>query len=356
LIASAVVFGVLAVGAPWWPYQSHAIATSVTGLLFPFIAVAGGVQGLRRGRRSARFFLLAWGILLVGTAMLAARNLGLVPTTGLTRYAMQIGSALEMLLLSFALAERITDLRRGKETAEQSAVRARREMVDALRRTEVELEQRVEARTQELKALNRELSSQRERLEVEARRDPLTGLANRSLLESALADAVSAAERGDEVLALLFIDLDEFKPVNDLHGHSTGDALLQVIAGRIRNCVRTKDTVARFGGDEFVVAMTGVQAPSVVIATAERIIARISRPVEIGALRVQLSASIGVAIFPGDGDRPSALIRAADQAMYEAKHLGRGRVATTQASATWLASALAADGADWPASGAERGS
>ncbi|MFE8034837.1 7TM diverse intracellular signaling domain-containing protein [Thiohalocapsa marina] len=112
LLMWAIIFGALAIAAPWSSPQFIAMATSVAGLLFPPFAVAAGVQGLRNGVTSARFFLLAWTILLVGTALLGARNLGLVPTSFLTRYAMQMGSALEMLLLSFALAERINDLRR----------------------------------------------------------------------------------------------------------------------------------------------------------------------------------------------------------------------------------------------------
>ena len=112
LLISAALFAVLALGAPWWPQQFYTKATSLAGLLFPPIAVFAGFQAFRRGRVSARFFLFAWTILLVGTALLGARNLGLVPSNFLTRYAMQIGSALEMLLLSFALAERIGELRR----------------------------------------------------------------------------------------------------------------------------------------------------------------------------------------------------------------------------------------------------
>lgn len=112
LLLWAVIFGALASVAPWSPPQFNAMATSIAGLLFPAFAVGAGVQGWRNGVISARFFLIAWTILLVGTALLGARNLGLVPTSFLTRYAMQIGSALEMLLLSFALAERITELRR----------------------------------------------------------------------------------------------------------------------------------------------------------------------------------------------------------------------------------------------------
>ena len=125
LLVSAALFAALAIGAPWWPHQFHVQATSLTGMLFPPIAVFAGLQAYRRGRVSARFFLIAWTVLLVGTALLGARNLGLVPTNFLTRYAMQIGSALEMLLLSFALAERIGELQRlAARTAQASAASA----------------------------------------------------------------------------------------------------------------------------------------------------------------------------------------------------------------------------------------
>ncbi len=289
LLVSAVVFAILAIGAPWWPYQFHAMVTSVTGMVFPLIAVTAGFQGLRRGGVSARFFLLAWTILLVGTVLLGARNLGLVPTNFLTRYAMQMGSALEMLLLSFALAARITDLRR-----------------------------------------------QREQFKLQAHQDPLTGLANRSMLELELSATIGRIDRGQGALAVLFIDLDGFKLVNDLHGHATGDVLLKVIGQRLKQGSRVGDTVARFGGDEFVVVLEGLQDLSHVMRVAEKLIAEVSKPAIIGDLQLQVGASIGAAVYPADGAEPLSLIASADHVMYEAKRSGRGRVA----AATGLAAAL----------------
>jgi two-component system, sensor histidine kinase LadS len=326
MLVCAGVFAALAFGAPWWPYQFHAVATSLAGIVFPVVAVVAGVRGLQLGQRSARFFLMAWSLLLAGTALLAARNLGWVPTNFLTLHGMQIASALEMLLLSFALAERITELRREKEAAEDEALRVRREMVATLGRRQQELDQHVEERTRELTRLNAELHSQRRSLEALAHHDPLTGLANRNLLDAHLVAAIDRARTGQHRLALLLVDLDAFKPINDTYGHAIGDRLLKLIARRLEHCVRAGDVVTRFGGDEFVVLLEGFRDPADVLLTGQHIVAAISRPVAIGDLQIQVGASIGVAFFPGDGETPMALLQRADEAMYEAKRAGRGRV------------------------------
>lgn len=326
MLVCAGVFAALAFGAPWWPYQFHAVATSLTGIVFPVVAVVAGVRCLQLGQRSARFFLLAWTLLLAGTALLAARNLGWVPTNFLTRNGMQIASALEMLLLSFALAERITELRRDKEAAEEETLRTRQDMVAALGRRQQELDQHVDERTRELMRLNAELRSQRQSLESLAHRDPLTGLANRNLLDANLAAAIDRASAEQRQFALLLIDLDGFKPINDIYGHAIGDSLLKVIAQRLQSCVRAGDVVSRFGGDEFVLLLEGFRDPAEVVLTGETIIAAISRPVAIGDRQIQVGASIGVALFPVDGDAPKTLLQSADEAMYDAKRTGRGRV------------------------------
>lgn len=326
MLLCAGVFAALAFGAPWWPYQFHAVATSLTGMIFPVVAVIAGVRCLQRGQRSARFFLLAWTLLLAGTALLAARNLGWVPTNFLTRNGMQIASALEMLLLSFALAERITELRRDKEAAEEETLRARQDMVEALRRKQQELDQHVEERTGELTRLNAELRSQRQSLELLAHHDPLTGLANRNLLDANLAAAIERASAEQLQFAVLLIDLDGFKPINDSYGHAIGDRLLTIIAQRLRHCVRAGDIVTRFGGDEFVLLLDGFRDPADVVLTGETIIAAISKPVAIDDLQIQVGASIGAALFPVDGDTPKTLLQTADASMYDAKRAGRGRV------------------------------
>jgi len=160
-----------------------------------------------------------------------------------------------------------------------------------------------------------------------AEHDPLTGLANRLRFEreaEALLDA--AAANGDHV-AVMFIDLDEFKPVNDRHGHAVGDRVLRLIAERLRNRLRGDDLCARFGGDEFVVAMrVPANDDQAVQATAARLARAIELNIDARGASICVSASIGVAGFPMDGDDLEALLRCADTRMYEVKHRGRDGV------------------------------
>ncbi|NMG50131.1 diguanylate cyclase [Azoarcus communis] len=155
-----------------------------------------------------------------------------------------------------------------------------------------------------------------------ARHDPLTGLPNRALLADRLQQAMAAARRDGQVLALMFIDLDKFKPINDSLGHAVGDVLLVEVARRVRNCVRESDTVARIGGDEFVVLLRTVDSESGALAVADKIRVALGQPVCVGEHRLGVSASIGVAMFPAHGEDDLALTQHADIAMYEAKARG----------------------------------
>ena len=130
-------------------------------------------------------------------------------------------------------------------------------------------------------------------------------------------------------MALLLIDLDGFKPVNDSHGHEAGDEVLRVTAERLKTCLRMTDTVARFGGDEFIVIADGVSEPSDVDAVAQKIIETVARPIpapaRAGTTEITIGCSIGISRYPRDGADPDTLIRLADAAMYQAKQTGRGR-------------------------------
>jgi diguanylate cyclase (GGDEF)-like protein len=163
-------------------------------------------------------------------------------------------------------------------------------------------------------------------LEFKASRDNLTGLLNRLALEAEVDNALLRARAEGTMVAALFIDLDGFKAVNDTYGHATGDDLLREVAGRIGRAVRTNDHVARLGGDEFVVLIAPLAEPDVAEATAERILRVLREPVEIGGHRIDLAASIGVAIVdaPLSGASENLLERA-DHAMYEAKQDGGRR-------------------------------
>lgn len=158
-----------------------------------------------------------------------------------------------------------------------------------------------------------------------AHHDPLTGLPNRLLFGDRMQQCLDRARRERRRCALLFMDLDGFKIINDTLGHSAGDGLLRVIAARLREGLRPGDTAARLGGDEFVYLAENVDNPEDVGCLAAELIALVAQPVTLGAERLQISGSIGVSIFPDDGQDGHALLKAADTAMYSAKTQGRNR-------------------------------
>ena len=157
-----------------------------------------------------------------------------------------------------------------------------------------------------------------------ARLDPLTGLPNRLLLRERLAEALARFQRNGEPYALLLIDLDRFKPVNDTLGHPIGDLLLAKVADRLRSTVRPTDTVARIGGDEFVILQTGIREAGNTQALARRIVDLISRTYMVDGHLLTIGASVGVAIAPMDGETADKLLKNADLALYRAKLDGRG--------------------------------
>lgn len=170
-----------------------------------------------------------------------------------------------------------------------------------------------------------EQASQQQQLLAKASMDPLTGLANRALFVSALERAVSKAQRHNKKLAVLFIDLDRFKPINDQFGHEAGDYLLRTIAERFRSCLREADTLARLGGDEFVVLVEELVDPQFVTGVAQKLVAVAQQPVTLKGQDVSVTSSIGIAIYPVDGRDAGQLLKAADGAMYGAKEHGKNR-------------------------------
>lgn len=155
-----------------------------------------------------------------------------------------------------------------------------------------------------------------------AEHDSLTDLPNRGLFMDRLRSGIARAKRNNQPLALLFVDLNDFKPVNDCHGHQTGDRLLRVVAQRLTAAVREVDTVARVGGDEFAVILEAITDADDAAAVAVKIAECIGEPFSIDSHTLRIGASTGIAIFPGDGDEVSALLQHADAQMYRAKRAG----------------------------------
>jgi len=163
-------------------------------------------------------------------------------------------------------------------------------------------------------------------LEYQATHDSLTGLANRNLLNDRITQAIAWAKRQDLSVGLMLLDLDHFKLINDASGHGAGDEMLKQVANRLSHCVRETDTVARLGGDEFVIILTDLPETGDVDIVAEKILAALARPFEINGHDVFVTASIGISLYPRDGDHGEILLRYADIAMYRVKEHGRNSV------------------------------
>lgn len=180
-----------------------------------------------------------------------------------------------------------------------------------------------------LQGIARDISA-RKQMEAQlnhiASHDALTGLPNRSFFTERLEYALNLAKRQQKRVALMFVDLDRFKPINDTHGHAVGDVVLQVVARRMQNTLRQADTVGRIGGDEFVILLHQVNRLTDACLTAEKIRQQLELPIAYEDLQLHLSCSIGLALYPDHAQDSTTLFRQADQAMYAAKHQGRNQV------------------------------
>ena len=163
-------------------------------------------------------------------------------------------------------------------------------------------------------------------IEHQATHDNLTGLANRTLLHDRIGQAIAFARRAKRAVAVMLLDLDHFKHINDAYGHSAGDDLLKEVATRLRTCVRESDTVSRLGGDEFVIVLADLMQPEDVDGIAAKISEAMALPVQIGEREAYVGASIGISLFPRDGEHGETLLRNADIAMYRVKEHGRNSV------------------------------
>jgi diguanylate cyclase (GGDEF)-like protein len=172
-------------------------------------------------------------------------------------------------------------------------------------------------------ALVSDLRRSEEQVRQLAYYDTLTSLPNRRLLFDRLGQAAAQARRHGNLMAILFIDLDSFKEINDELGHDAGDVLLRQVATRLKGCVRETDTVARSGGDEFIVVLAELAHPDDAARVADKAIKAIAAPVAIGEQSLHVTASIGIALYPTDGSDEKELLKQADKAMYVAKGSGR---------------------------------
>ncbi len=294
----------------------------VMNLATSLLILGTGIVCARQRQRSAYFFVAAFSVLFLANALSHLRNLGVLPTNVFTSDGIQIGSALEMLLLSLVLADRFNTMRREKLDAQTQALQVQGEMLEKLKASEQLLEARVAERTAQLQSLNRQL-------EVISTTDALTGIANRRHFDTVLLNEWRRATRQGQPLTLGLIDLDWFKNYNDHYGHQAGDECLRRVARLLTERIgRTGDLVARYGGEEFVFI-----APNTDAEHAHRLAQAVCQAVQALALPHEFSPwgcvtlSIGVATcIPQRGETPDMLIQAADKRLYQAKAQGRNRV------------------------------
>lgn len=261
--------------------------------------------------QAARFALVL-GTLALGLTFLVTRRL-VEPLRELAVAAKQVGAGRLGLKIPVRSSDEVAELAQSFQNMVDSLAASRARLLEY----QSVLERRVEARTRELRRATAQA------LDL-AQRDTLTGLANRAHFMERLAEAVADAERGGERMALLFIDLDQFKHVNDSLGHHAGDRLLMHVAQVLTSCVREGDLVARLGGDEFVVLARSIESEAEVERIVARLLAAMRRPVEFDGTVLRGGFSIGVALCPDHSAQAAELLRQADLAMYAAKQSGRG--------------------------------
>ncbi|GAA3968455.1 diguanylate cyclase [Allohahella marinimesophila] len=333
------------------PFFSKALLGALgfpMGLASCVFAWAAAAYLAFKGHRSALYFVIAWSFLIVGASLYIASMAGIVPRTPVTEYAQAIGSLIEVVLLSFALAERINRSNAERVAAQSASLslasqlaRERAEKIEAQEQaiavqaqaTEV-LEAKVKERTQALSKLNSEL-------EKASQTDPLTGISNRRHFEAEFARLLKICNRAEQSLTLMFIDADHFKQINDVYGHAAGDECLRQLSACVQqNLCRAGDLFARFGGEEFVVAMP-MTSPEVARSLAEKIKLRIAelrvsvapdlagKPAQV----CRFTVSMGIAGWvPQQDETSDKLLKAADAMLYRAKDSGRNRIDVWSAS------------------------
>lgn len=302
-------------------FQTYTPYFVVLSSLTSVLLLVTGIVCAAKKQRSAYYFVVAFTAILVAIVLSHLRNLGVLPTNVFTAEGTQIGSAMEMLLLSFALADRYNAMRREKFTAQSEALVAQGILVESLKSSEQMLELRVQERTRELSILNT-------KLEAMSATDGLTGIANRRHFDVAFAQEWQRALRTGHPLAVGMMDVDHFKKYNDYYGHHAGDECLRVVARALsENIGRTEDVVARYGGEEFVFIAPNTNADAA-LTMANRVCAALQAMAlphaasEFG----WVTASIGVVSMRATPDCTAEdILKAADIALYSAKNKGRNQ-------------------------------
>ena len=310
-----IAFFTLAIAlTPILSYQTIIFWATLAAFPTVILILVQAAVANRRGYAPSKFFLAAWAALLIGDSLYASVSFGLLPKTFFTEYGVQIGSALEMILLSFALAHRYAPTRNENE----AMVRNSRERLESL----------IGERTSELRGALEQLAEANARLTYANQRDSLTGLYNRRYFRSTFNELVLQAKLERKSLGIVMLDLDHFKQINDRYGHLAGDQCLKEISDRLQNSVSWGTSViARLGGEEFGILLpdiSGRQLESLANVICDSIA---EQPVVHAGKPITVTTSVGYwLISKDDPEPPEEALRRADLALYGAKAAGRNCV------------------------------
>ena len=283
---------------------------------------------IKTRQKYAIYFSVAWSTFLIGTVILAMNKFGFLPRNGVTESAAQIGSAVEIILLSFALAERLHDATTRRFKAEAETLKISQKLIETKEAQNEALEVEVEQRTRDLSLALEKVNKLNGELEDLTTTDQVTGVRNRRYFDEIMVREFKRGKRNQRELSLIMIDLDHFKSVNDTYGHQAGDKCLKTVASEVYRLVkRPPDLVCRYGGEELAVVLPETKREGAMII-AKRIRAHIEALwIETNEGRFHVTASLGVSSCIPSGDNSvDVLIEEADQALYEAKRKGRNRV------------------------------
>ncbi len=306
----SLTFGLALVATPFAPLIYISFTTTILIIILCFSMLIASIKTSLQGNRASQIHMAAWLTLLLGIGLSLAHQLGWLSNQLLADYILSLSTLFFVLLLSLALAYRIIMTRSQTAKFHQQVIA----------NSNAKVAEQVKEQTAELSELNQQLRQQEGVLKKLAFYDGLTGLANRVFIQEQLKQLLIQSKRNKTKVSVLFLDLDDFKPINDEHNHKVGDEVLKIIADRLQATLRDSDVVGRLGCDKFLVLLESTRednhAPQQVVNKIKK---AISQPISMDWFILHISTSIGMAHYPNDGDDVASLISAADLAMQNKK-------------------------------------